>query len=93
MIEQPQLTDAQIDEIFNAMPGGIDGWLKSWGYRQFARAIEAKAALAERNACVALAERHFREYRDIAGEDLVRVIWNERGGVSSSQRGHDEPCF
>ncbi|WP_312834323.1 hypothetical protein [Comamonas sp.] len=43
MIEQTQLTDAQIDEIFNAMPGGVDGWLKSWGYRQFARAV------AERN--------------------------------------------
>lgn len=50
MIEHAQLTDAQIDEIFNAMPGGVDGWLKSWGYRQFARAVALKAAEAERAA-------------------------------------------
>lgn len=36
---QPQITDAQIDEIFNAMPGGPAGFLKYWGYRQFAQQL------------------------------------------------------
>lgn len=54
MIDRNQLTDSQIDAIFNAMPGGADGWLKSWGYRQFARAIEARAAQFERGACEAI---------------------------------------
>lgn len=34
------LTDAQIDAVADGMPGGLDGFLKQWGWRQFARAIE-----------------------------------------------------
>lgn len=34
------LTDAQIDEIARNMPGGMDGFLKGWGWMQFAKAIE-----------------------------------------------------
>lgn len=34
------LDDAKIDAIAEQMPGGIDGFLKHWGWRQFARAIE-----------------------------------------------------
>ena len=33
------LTDEQIDAIADAMPGGLEGFLKGWGWRQFARAI------------------------------------------------------
>lgn len=32
-------SDEEIDAVFNGMPDGLDGWLKTWGYRQFARAI------------------------------------------------------
>ncbi len=35
-----KLTDKQIDKIAESMPGGMDGFLKGWGWRQFARAIE-----------------------------------------------------
>ena len=38
---EADLTDAQIDEAFNQMPDGAAGFLKSWGYRQFARAVLA----------------------------------------------------
>lgn len=34
------LGDARIDAIAESMPGGMEGFLKSWGWRQFARAIE-----------------------------------------------------
>lgn len=34
------LTDEQIDEIADKMSGGLDGFLRTWGWRQFARAIE-----------------------------------------------------
>ena len=34
------LTDECINEIANSMPGGLDGFLKGWGWQQFARAIE-----------------------------------------------------
>lgn len=33
------MNDDQIDDVFNAMPGGVEGFCKTWGYRQFASAI------------------------------------------------------
>ena len=33
------LADQQIDAIAESMPGGLDGFLKGWGWRQFARAV------------------------------------------------------
>lgn len=33
------ITDSQIDAIAEAMPGGFAGFLKHWGYRQFARQV------------------------------------------------------
>lgn len=33
------LTDEQIDAIARSMPGGLDGFLKGWGWNQFAHAI------------------------------------------------------
>ena len=41
---EADLTDEQIDEAFNQMPDGAYGFLKSWGYRQFARAVLAAQA-------------------------------------------------
>jgi hypothetical protein len=37
--QQGALTDEQIDAIAEGMPGGLDGFSKGWGWRQFARAI------------------------------------------------------
>lgn len=34
-----EISDEQIDAIAAGMPGGVDGFLKSWGWRQFARKI------------------------------------------------------
>lgn len=33
------LTDEQIDAIADAMQGGLEGFMKGWGWRQFARAV------------------------------------------------------
>lgn len=41
------LTDEQIDEVFNQMPDGACGFLKSWGYRQFAYAVLATQSKKE----------------------------------------------
>ena len=35
------LTNDAIDKIGESMPGGLQGFMKTWGWRQFARAIEA----------------------------------------------------
>lgn len=38
------MTDEQIVEVWNSMPGGPDGWLKNFGFIQFARALLAAQA-------------------------------------------------
>ena len=39
--ERQPLTDECINGIANSMPGGLAGFMKGWGWQQFARAIEA----------------------------------------------------
>lgn len=41
--EHQALTDEQIDAIFDLLPDGAQGFLKSWGYRQFARQLLSSA--------------------------------------------------
>lgn len=42
-----RMSDKRITEIAESMPGGIDGFLKGWGWRQFARDIEAEHKIGE----------------------------------------------
>jgi hypothetical protein len=35
-----QLTEQQIDHLIESMPNGADGFLKEWGLRQFAHAVQ-----------------------------------------------------
>jgi hypothetical protein len=46
----PRLADGAIDRIAEAMPGGMDGFLKGWGWRQFARAVEDAHGIGDREA-------------------------------------------
>ena len=41
------LTDVGINEIADSMPGGLAGFMKGWGWQQFARAIEAAHGIGE----------------------------------------------
>ena len=41
---KPILPEAVIDEVWNGMPGGPEGWLKEFGYLQFSREIEKAVA-------------------------------------------------
>jgi hypothetical protein len=34
------LTGAEIDKIAEELPGGLDGFMKGWGWQQFARKVE-----------------------------------------------------
>lgn len=36
------LTDEAIDALAESMPGGVLGFMKDWGYRQFAREVQAR---------------------------------------------------
>ena len=37
---RPPLTDERITQLAELMPGGLDGFLKGWGWQQFARSVE-----------------------------------------------------
>ena len=39
------MTDQQIDAIFDNMPGGVQGFCRDYGYRQFARAVLEAAGI------------------------------------------------
>lgn len=41
----PTLSDEAIDALFDKLPGGVQGFLKEWGYRQFAREVEARVSV------------------------------------------------
>jgi hypothetical protein len=45
------LSDLDIDTIAESMPGGMDGFLKGWGWRNFARAVEAEVLLTTQPIC------------------------------------------
>ncbi|MCW3678795.1 hypothetical protein [Burkholderia cenocepacia] len=40
-----RLDDAEIDTIAESMPGGLTSFMKQWGWRQFARAVEDEVIL------------------------------------------------
>lgn len=40
-----RLDDADIDTIAESMPGGLGSFMKQWGWRQFARAVEDEVVL------------------------------------------------
>ena len=78
-----KLTPEQIDKVWNSMPGGAEGFLKGWGYQQFAVALQE--ALKEERAKIAYLEiprelvkeaahhlyEHSLEYNHNAPRDLV----------------------
>lgn len=61
------LTDAQIVEVWQSMPGGPDGWLKQFGFLQFARAIEQHVEAGKRQSEVAL---------ESVGSTMANVMFN-----------------
>lgn len=47
--EWHSLTDDERKEIFESMPGGMQGFLRTWGWLLFSKALEQK--LKEKNVC------------------------------------------
>lgn len=39
------LSEAEYSEVMNDMPGGLDGYLRGWGWLTFARAVEERLRL------------------------------------------------
>jgi hypothetical protein len=58
------ITEKERQAIVDALPGGLDGFLKGWGWQQFAQAIEDKCR--EKNERPESAEAEF----DVVGDDM-----------------------
>ena len=50
------LTDDEIEATMNAMPGGVDGYLKEWGWLTFADAVQERLRLKNAPAAPLRAE-------------------------------------
>lgn len=57
MCEPESLSDDEIRGIWESMPGGHEGWLKYFGYQQFARAVERRVVAPPMQSPVAVVER------------------------------------
>lgn len=55
------ITDQEIDRIAESMPGGLDGFLKGLGWRQFARAVLEHSTRKAAPAAVAVPSERWRE--------------------------------
>lgn len=83
------LSDCEIDAVFEKMPNGPTGFLKDWGYRQFARAIQDRLAqVAQVPADVA--QQRDDAYRQGAQAERNNVLGRMlRAGMPSNTRPLD----
>lgn len=97
---QAQPSDADIEAVFERMPDGADGFLKKWGYIQFARALlDRFSFLAQRegeamNALTvlvkALRERHYGRMPSEV-QDAYDRAWAIVFGVEKAQPVGESP--
>lgn len=59
------LTDAEREALIAGLPGGLDGFLKGWGWKHFAEAIDEK-----------LREKNEDGPREVRYECREHGIWN-----------------
>ena len=89
--QSAEITDAEIDRIAESMPGGLDGFLKAWGWRQFARAILQAAPPAPAAVAVpdegAMFEAWVRTHEDAHGafdDWSARAGWEARAALAAA---------
>jgi hypothetical protein len=94
--EREALTDEQIVSVWQGMPGGPEGWLRQFGFLQFARAIEAevRAALSQPSPAVRdvnhkINSRHAARLL----EELVEKVRRQgyKDGYDAGQRAAPQP--
>jgi hypothetical protein len=81
-----ELTDEEIDTIGESMPGGMDGFLKGWGWRNFARAIEAEIMLKLQPERLS-AEQH-QALNARVPPDLVELQFSDTDWLHELRRAH-----
>ena len=84
--QSAEITDAEIDRIAESMPGGLDGFLKAWGWRQFARAIMQAAPPAPAAVAVPEALRELIEAIEFAplGVRAIQAMARARAALAAA---------
>ena len=97
-LEQPQechdqrdpLADQQIDAIAESMPGGLDGFLKGWGWRQFARAVLEAAPQPPALEQQVEKESTCKDYLQVEQEPVAWLkTWNSVGHARTGMQRLD----
>lgn len=83
------LSDCEIDAVFEKMPNGPTGFLKDWGYRQFARAIQERLAQVAQASADAAQQRD-DAYREGAQAERNNILGHmSRAGMPPNTRPLD----
>lgn len=91
------MKDDQVEEIFKAMPGGIQGFCKGWGYLTFAREV-LKAEKKESDEAMArmqqmLVDTQSIAYRYSLGLNVISTIPVEADTVADSMKKIAAECL
>lgn len=84
---QAQPSDAEIDSVFDQMPNGAWGFLKDWGYRQFARSLLARYVSQQPVSGADGLPIELRGVSEAATEG--DGIWRSCSGCHELNEGHD----
>ncbi|WP_143694618.1 hypothetical protein [Variovorax sp. JS1663] len=76
------LPEGTIEDIINGLPGGLDGYLKTWGWLQFARGIEKALGWAWRPEFDAVSQKQ---------EQLAYEFCAEINGLGGSKGSPPDP--
>lgn len=67
-MKMTKITNEQIDEIAESMPGGLEGFMKGWGWQQFARKLLGlqEQTILDLQAELAKVKKSRKKWRDSA---------------------------
>ncbi|QHE11827.1 hypothetical protein [Burkholderia glumae] len=92
-----RLDDADIDAIAESMPGGLGSFMKQWGWRQFARAVEDEVVLNVARASQGAAPAEAREPDAYMTLDCVSLkpasVYLNREDVADMRPDHVVPLY
>lgn len=88
--ERNPLHESVIEKVLDSMPGGPDGYCRSWGWLNFSRALEAefaKSITAEKKSCP---ERH--DCKLIIGGGTSTLMGYPLGGRDPNRYTNEALC-
>ena len=90
-----KITNEQINEIAESMPGGLEGFMKGWGWQQFARKLLSlqEQTILDMQVELAKSEKSRKKWRDraLSAEADAREAIADFGELNNEMRQLREP--